>query len=143
MFRRPPEFTRTDTLFPYSTLLRSYEGAVAGTGVVYARGDHRGARRRGLGALGAVTCHQQVGGRADRQRLGGGDDLLVVLVATDRGVGLLLVVDHLLAAVVLDVWLVGDLGALGGGRGRRLLGQRRPRRAAGGILVPAGALSSD
>src|SRR3546814_9345919 len=54
---------------------------------------------------------------------------------------LLLVVDHLLAAVVLDVWLVGDLGALGGGRGRRLLGQRRLRRAAGGILVTVGALA--
>src|SRR3546814_11919612 len=71
----------------------------------------------------------------------GGSDLLVVVVATDRGVGLLLVVDHLLAAVVLDVWLVGDLGALGGGRSRRLLGQRRLRRAAGGILVTVGALA--
>src|SRR3546814_4357517 len=71
----------------------------------------------------------------------GGSDLLVVVVATARGVGLLLVVDHLLAAVVLDVWLVGGVGALGGCRGRRLLGQRRLRRAAGGILVTVGALA--
>src|SRR3546814_3671356 len=30
MIRRPPRSTRTDTLFPYTTLFRSAEGAVAG-----------------------------------------------------------------------------------------------------------------
>src|SRR3546814_2452372 len=29
MLRRPPRSTRTDTLFPYTTLFRSYEGATA------------------------------------------------------------------------------------------------------------------
>src|SRR3546814_5520737 len=29
MIRRPPRSTRTDTLFPYTTLFRSYEGAPA------------------------------------------------------------------------------------------------------------------
>src|SRR3546814_11251029 len=30
MIRRPPRSTRTDTLFPYTTLFRSVKGAVAG-----------------------------------------------------------------------------------------------------------------
>src|SRR3546814_11914983 len=45
MIRRPPRYTRTDTLFPYTTLFRSLRDP--------ARGDrHR--RRRRLGALGAL-----------------------------------------------------------------------------------------
>src|SRR3546814_12062320 len=30
MLRRPPRFTRTDTLFPYTTLFRSWMGVCAG-----------------------------------------------------------------------------------------------------------------
>src|SRR3546814_3682447 len=32
MIRRPPRSTRTDTLFPYTTLFRSYDAAVQGMG---------------------------------------------------------------------------------------------------------------
>src|SRR3546814_1562475 len=32
MIRRPPRFTRTDTLFPYPTLFRSEDQPVAGSG---------------------------------------------------------------------------------------------------------------
>src|SRR3546814_4316767 len=31
MIRRPPRSTRTDTLFPYTTLFRSHDGAAQGT----------------------------------------------------------------------------------------------------------------
>src|SRR3546814_18036870 len=49
MKRRPPRSTRTDTLFPYTTLFRSDElesasGVAAGTG-----GDHRRRLARGRG----------------------------------------------------------------------------------------------
>src|SRR3546814_6988319 len=52
MIRRPPRSTRTDTLFPYTTLFRSNNpgaGAAAGAGVLYQhfrrpeRLPHRGA----------------------------------------------------------------------------------------------------
>src|SRR3546814_20280856 len=33
MIRRPPRSTRTDTLFPYTTLFRSLDGAIALNGV--------------------------------------------------------------------------------------------------------------
>src|SRR3546814_4015335 len=39
MIRRPPRSTRTDTLFPYTTLFRSIQDQVAGRG---RRGDRRG-----------------------------------------------------------------------------------------------------
>src|SRR3546814_15768574 len=34
MLRRPPRSTRTDTLFPYTTLFRSRRGVVTGLGMV-------------------------------------------------------------------------------------------------------------
>src|SRR3546814_6987237 len=43
MIRRPPRFTRTDTLFPYTTLFRS-----RGRGVYAARHGHRYRHRPGL-----------------------------------------------------------------------------------------------
>src|SRR3546814_4973875 len=47
MIRRPPRSTRTDTLFPYTTLFRSraQEGDVAGRAD---RGTHRTGRTAGL-----------------------------------------------------------------------------------------------
>src|SRR3546814_10033822 len=46
MIRRPPRSTRTDTLFPYTTLFRSFAvpGALAGRGVA----GERDAGRRGV-----------------------------------------------------------------------------------------------
>src|SRR3546814_13921666 len=49
MIRRPPRSTRTDTLFPYTTLFRSHDKAIAGRAVAVvgvgefsvARIDHR------------------------------------------------------------------------------------------------------
>src|SRR3546814_2103899 len=43
MIRRPPRSTRTDTLFPYTTLFRSRHGPRAPG----ERGHHRGGRSRG------------------------------------------------------------------------------------------------
>src|SRR3546814_20811333 len=43
MIRRPPRSTRTDTLFPYTTLFRSGRGFGRGGGT---RGDHAGGRFR-------------------------------------------------------------------------------------------------
>src|SRR3546814_12432991 len=44
MIRRPPSSTRTDTLFPYTTLLRSLALAAAGTGRDRARIARQGPR---------------------------------------------------------------------------------------------------
>src|SRR3546814_16311329 len=41
MIRRPPRSTRTDTLFPYTTLFRSRQGAVADAGGRRRRKWHR------------------------------------------------------------------------------------------------------
>src|SRR3546814_14730472 len=44
MIRRPPRSTRTDTLFPYTTLFRSYRSG-AGNEVRHSRGLHLGEGR--------------------------------------------------------------------------------------------------
>src|SRR3546814_17133848 len=64
MIRRPPRSTRTDTLFPYTTLFRSLDGVAGGRptrcvghGVLEtgdAAGDERGAEGRTLGDGGHV-----------------------------------------------------------------------------------------
>src|SRR3546814_5997962 len=41
MIRRPPRSTRTDTLFPYTTLFRSAEADRVGGGQLFAEHDHR------------------------------------------------------------------------------------------------------
>src|SRR3546814_9766742 len=55
MIRRPPRSTRTDTLFPYTTLFRTAGKAYAAGGAADARADRRcrrvsGTRRGGDGA---------------------------------------------------------------------------------------------
>src|SRR3546814_1924847 len=59
MIRRPPRSTRTDTLFPYTTLFRSAGAYLPQPG---ARG--RNQPRAGQGAIGAARSH----GRAPGQR---------------------------------------------------------------------------
>src|SRR3546814_4435073 len=59
MIRRPPRSTRTDTLFPYTTLFRS----VGGPGLQ--RGSRRAARRTGGGDAAAPRLRQR---RGDAQR---------------------------------------------------------------------------
>src|SRR3546814_11700754 len=63
MIRRPPRSTRTDTLFPYTTLFRSADN------LHVAR-----MQQHGLGLRNAVPLHQLrekhlVGGAQDRQRI--------------------------------------------------------------------------
>src|SRR3546814_12231635 len=73
MTRRPPRSTRTDTLFPYTTLFRSFTARIAcGTGA--------GVTRRLL--RGGHGCEQRL--RGFFQRLGLGFDLRLV-VALHRG----------------------------------------------------------
>src|SRR3546814_6673280 len=73
MTRRPPRSTRTDTLFPYTTLFRSFTARIAcGTGA--------GITRRLL--RGGHGCEQRL--RGFFQRLGLGFDLRLV-VALHRG----------------------------------------------------------
>src|SRR3546814_2523604 len=45
MIRRPPRSTRTDTLFPYTTLFRSYHPACAGGQESWRSAKGRGVRR--------------------------------------------------------------------------------------------------
>src|SRR3546814_3826851 len=40
MIRRPPRSTRTDTLFPYTTLFRSYGGHAMAAGMTIAESDY-------------------------------------------------------------------------------------------------------
>src|SRR3546814_7317256 len=54
MIRRPPRSTRTDTLFPYTTLFRSYRAMLAGLPL----------RRMGLIMPASPRCGHRHGGRA-------------------------------------------------------------------------------
>src|SRR3546814_12142830 len=58
MIRRPPRSTRTDTLFPYTTLFRSLDAVLAGQ-----FGSHR------LGLLPAPRVHDGDAGTLARQRV--------------------------------------------------------------------------
>src|SRR3546814_2337286 len=53
MIRRPPRSTRTDTLFPYPTLFRSFTGGALRRQFLLQRGD-----RRGLGLAGVAAAGQ-------------------------------------------------------------------------------------
>src|SRR3546814_17763851 len=91
MIRRPPRSTRTDTLFPYTTLFRSEEGAAAAIGLQGAADQQRLARlqrdlvigeqrrerrvRRGRGEagghlrlVGALPHQRAVGARAEDRK---------------------------------------------------------------------------
>src|SRR3546814_16463715 len=70
MIRRPPRSTRTDTLFPYTTLFRSGRAAgrdgrsqLARRRLLLCRFPRRGPRGRADGG----AYHLSVGSRADRQ----------------------------------------------------------------------------
>src|SRR3546814_9623796 len=67
MIRRPPRSTRTDTLFPYTTLFRSAAKA-GGDGIDRGAADGRAAARRGRGAdparSGQAAARQSGSGRA-------------------------------------------------------------------------------
>src|SRR3546814_11231357 len=57
MIRRPPRSTRTDTLFPYTTLFRSLGDAPAGPGRCALTGGGGGCRAGGNLALGRLGCN--------------------------------------------------------------------------------------
>src|SRR3546814_4809513 len=59
MIRRPPRSTRTDTLFPYTTLFRSIEPGTRATGPDDGLGCERKREQR-------VGFDEAVGGRAER-----------------------------------------------------------------------------
>src|SRR3546814_2200794 len=65
MLRQPPRSTRTDTLFPYTTLFRSAAGAFDGD-AVRGRGRHARAGARGRAGAGGVPADR----RPDRARAG-------------------------------------------------------------------------
>src|SRR3546814_5002250 len=64
MIRRPPRSTRTDTLFPYTTLFRSQ--AKAG-GRVDAALNRRVPVRKAEPAKAVIGCHAGIGRNADRR----------------------------------------------------------------------------
>src|SRR3546814_3670103 len=73
MIRRPPRSTRTDTLFPYTTLFRSAAYAVAGAGrqAGLGRGRARLVGARGRAPRAAVRRRQAAGDvEEDRRRQG-------------------------------------------------------------------------
>src|SRR3546814_1575484 len=66
MIRRPPRSTRTDTLFPYTTLFRSHRHGGGGRVGELRRRDRVAARERRQGRrLGRRALHQDAG-RLDR-----------------------------------------------------------------------------
>src|SRR3546814_19443150 len=75
MIRLPPRSTRTDTLFPYTTLFRSFQDGLA---VVLAA-----QRRRNLGK-GAVITHRDLVQREVMRRGIAGDVEAACLGAADR-----------------------------------------------------------
>src|SRR3546814_14372232 len=87
MLRRPPRSTRTDTLFPYTTLFRS----PAARGVVARRRRRRPARRRAVAATRGHRRDHAAGLGLQppdrRQRRAGGSGRGVVLGAGDAGAG--------------------------------------------------------
>src|SRR3546814_12824307 len=99
MLRRPPRSTRTDTLFPYTTLFRSLRHRVPVT-----HGD------------GAVIERVEVDGDAH-----GGADLVLAAVAPADGLGLVVVAHQVAAEQVED--LAGDR------REGVLLGERQDRKS--------------
>src|SRR3546814_11280654 len=84
MIRRPPRSTRTDTLFPYTTLFRS-------KAIDYADAAARLARQiqYDVGAHGRTEHDEAVlrGVRGDRLAVEGDDDRLVALRSEERRVG--------------------------------------------------------
>src|SRR3546814_8207596 len=66
MIRRPPRSTRTDTLFPYTTLFRS--GHAAGAGHVEGLGDDRPAGPHDCLGGGVGIVDRDVGGPRRRSR---------------------------------------------------------------------------
>src|SRR3546814_17954086 len=72
MIRRPPRSTRTDTLFPYTTLFRSGSARTA-SGPADGRGTFQGARRLSIGGIASCMPKHERLGRTPR--CGGRDNL--------------------------------------------------------------------
>src|SRR3546814_7613518 len=75
MIRRPPRSTRTDTLFPYTTLFRS-DGRVArevGGGIDLPRRGRRGGRDLGRGGRRRIAARHRRFLRQRRRAKRGGD----------------------------------------------------------------------
>src|SRR3546814_14403785 len=68
MIRRPPRSTRTDTLFPYTTLFRSRQRARHGR-----RGLGAGARARGADRVAAPAARAAIARRRARREAERGD----------------------------------------------------------------------
>src|SRR3546814_12813050 len=68
MIRRPPRSTRTDTLFPYTTLFRSLQAGVRATLRGERRDAHRRRRRDQPGQLSAMGC-PEIGRASCRERV--------------------------------------------------------------------------
>src|SRR3546814_18307053 len=99
MIRRPPRSTRTDTLFPYTTLFRSHRGRLGGAG-----GDHDGVGHRAV----FFQLAHHVGDRAvlladrDVDALNAGALLVSDRVDRPRGLAGLAVADDQLELAAAD-----------------------------------------
>src|SRR3546814_7875673 len=143
MIRRPPRSTRTDTLFPYTTLFRSAEALAIVAGAEAVRRRARPAEipiaaaraaqlQRRPGGRAAVFCHRQaVAGLARGRAVGGGDAAFVAeelhyrAVGVDQGNG---VVGAVLQAAVRhrgDPHAASAAGDAAGGHRRAAVGDRR------------------
>src|SRR3546814_544442 len=76
MIRRPPRSTRTDTLFPYTTLFRSHHDAESGRGRGAKVARHRGAKADldAEASDGRMERHDEPHGAPGRLGRGGAQD---------------------------------------------------------------------
>src|SRR3546814_5515777 len=69
MIRRPPRSTRTDTLFPYTTLFRSHAWLSVGLQVIESPGRATGVVVAKIGSADAPAAERLVGGQRGCHRL--------------------------------------------------------------------------
>src|SRR3546814_18910711 len=82
MIRRPPRSTRTDTLFPYTTLFRSWPAFA----LVVRPGRQRLAHRRGVERVG-IEEREPISGVQQRVAVGERLHFAIGVIAADFGAG--------------------------------------------------------
>src|SRR3546814_7229518 len=130
MIRRPPRSTRTDTLFPYTTLFRSCPLSCRGAGLLRPDRHQAGAGRQGQDNRSTSVSQTVVAPRhvrADLRRiaswiepgsrvldLGCGDGTLLAYLQNNKsvvGAGVELNDEHVIASVRRGVQVIKQIGA--------------------------------
>src|SRR3546814_17255979 len=114
MIRRPPRSTRTDTLFPYTTLFRSF--------IDRRRGEYLSVEHHRKALADILRRHAREGRRSARIEADGDDRHIALRIKALLRVDQPLAIDHHLAPQHFK----GRAIALAGGIGNDLAADRRP-----------------